>query len=152
MKVGLKGAIFLKLSKSIISRMTKDIDLTLYLRIRQWPVSLLFTLFGVSLSYLSHIGALHCNLEYAVKCCKAVTGNEPPLTKNALKIHNFKSNYQNQVITLKKRGVTIISWCSVISKYHRCRNICICIYLLAHCCFLMDEDFTEIRWLLNNIC
>ena len=35
MKVGLKGAIFLKLSKSIISRMTKDIDLTLYLRIRQ---------------------------------------------------------------------------------------------------------------------
>ena len=61
----------------------------------------------MSLSYLSHIGALLCNLEYAVKCCKAVTGNEPPLTKNALKIHNFKSNYQNQVITLKKGALRL---------------------------------------------
>ena len=76
-------------------------------------------------------------------CCKAVTGNEPPLTKNALKIHNFKSNYQNSkfkiIITLKKGALRlfpdVLLYLNIIGV-----DTYVCIYLLAHCCFLMEHS------------
>ena len=107
MKVGLKGAIFLKLSKSIISRMTKDIDLTLYLRMPVTSFTPFYSFWCVTFLSFSYRST---SLQFRI-CCKAVTGNEPPLTKNALKIHNFKSNYQNSkfkiIITLKKGALRL---------------------------------------------